>query len=76
MPVDLAAFVLAPIMQKWALFEQRVIDLGLRNLYWLPFETCTDNGIVDADIDADNGIVGEDNGIVEQQLWEWCLSMM
>ena len=55
MPVDLAAFVLAPIMQKWAIFEQRVIDLGLRNLYWLPFETCTDNGIVDADSDEDNG---------------------
>ena len=75
--MDLAACVLAPIMQKWALFEQRVIDLGLRNLYWLPFEAIdADIGIVDADIDADNGIVGEDNDIVEQQLWEWCLSRM
>ena len=37
-PVDLAAFVLAPIMQKWALFEQRVMSVGLRHLYTLTFE--------------------------------------
>ena len=60
-PADMAAVALVPIMRKWAFFEQRVMSLEIRNLYTLPFETdkdiCTDNGLVHADTDEENGIV-------------------